>query len=202
MTELEKQARKRRRRRNRALSIALFVIASVGLAWFFESQATTTLVFVRHAEKAATPADNPGLTVAGTQRALTLQRTLADIDVVASLDAVYTSPYRRTIDTARPIAREAGLELSTFDVNDLNNAVVDIVRNHKGKIVLIVGHSNTIAPMIAELGGSKKLPPIADSEYDNLYIVTIPWFGKVKTLRLKYGAPSAASDGALAISAR
>ena len=201
MPELEKQARKRRRRRNRALSIALFVIASVGLAWFFESQATTTLVFVRHAEKAATPADNPGLTVAGTQRALTLQRTLADIDVVASLDAVYTSPYRRTIDTARPIAREAGLELSTFDVNDLNNAVVDIVRNHKGKIMLIVGHSNTSAPMIAELGGSKKLPPIADSEYDNLYIVTIPWFGKVKTLRLKYGAPSASGDGAVASSA-
>ena len=190
LTELEKQARRRRRRRNRYLSIALFVIASVGLAWFFESQATTTLIFVRHAEKAAAPADDPGLTVAGTQRALALKRVMDDIDVIAGLDAVYTSPYRRTIDTARPVARGAELDLRTFDVNRLEEEVVEIVQRHKGKIVLIVGHSNTIAPMIAELGGSKKLPPIADSEYDNLYVVTIPWFGKVKTLRLRYGAAS------------
>lgn len=190
LTELEKQARRRRRRRNRYLSIALFVIASVGLAWFFESQATTTLIFVRHAEKAAAPADDPGLTVAGTQRALALKRVMDDIDVIAGLDAVYTSPYRRTIDTARPVARGAELDLRTFDVSRLEEEVVEIVQRHKGKIVLIVGHSNTIAPMIAELGGSKKLPPIADSEYDNLYVVTIPWFGKVKTLRMRYGASS------------
>ena len=37
------------------------------------------------------------------------------------------------------------------------------------------------------------MPSIAEDEYDNLYIVTIPWFGKVKTLRLKYGAPYVAS---------
>ncbi len=167
----------------------LIVLACIGLAWFFESQATTTLIFVRHAEKAATPADNPGLSTAGTQRALELKRVLADLDVVAGVDAIYVSQYRRTVDTARPVARAAGLDPRPFDVGDVEQAVVDIVERHKGKIVLIVGHSNTIAPMIAELGGSKKVPPIAEDEYDNLYIVTIPWFGKVKTLRLKYGAP-------------
>ena len=99
------------------------------------------------------------------------------------------SQYRRTVDTARPAARAAGLDPRPFDVSNVEQAVVDIVERHKGKIVLIVGHSNTIAPMIAELGGSKKVPEIAEDEYDNLYIVTIPWFGKVKTLRLKYGAP-------------
>ena len=108
---------------------------------------------------------------------------------MAGVDAIYVSQYRRTVDTARPIARAADIDPRPFDVNDLEQAVVEIVRRHKGKIVLIVGHSNTIAPMIAELGGSKKLPPIAENEYDNIYVVTIPWFGKVKTLRLKYGAP-------------
>lgn len=166
----------------------LFVVACVGLAWFFESQATTTLIFVRHADKAATPADNPGLSVAGTQRALQLQRVLADIDVVAGVDAIYVSPYRRTLDTARPLARAAGIDPQPYDVDNLQVAVNQIVERHKGQIVVIVGHSNTIAPMIAELGGSKKLPAIAEGEYDNLYIVTIPWFGKVKTLRLRYGA--------------
>lgn len=188
-SEVERQARRRRRRRNRAVSLVLVVLACIGLAWFFESQATTTLLFVRHAEKAAVPEDNPGLSTAGTQRALELKRVLADLDVVAGVDAIYVSQYRRTVDTARPVARAAGIEPRLFDVANVEQAVVDIVDRHKGKIVLIVGHSNTIAPMIAELGGSKKVPPIADAEYDNLYIVTIPWFGKVKTLRLRYGVP-------------
>lgn len=196
ISALEKQARRRRRRKSRLIALLLFVIAAIGLAWFFESQATTTLIFVRHAEKMTQPADNPGLTVAGTQRALALKRTLADIDVVATLDAVYSSPYRRTLDTARPSARMSNVDVQSYDVNNLETEIVSIVDRHKGEIVLIVGHSNTIAPMIAELGGSKKLPPIAESEYDNLYVVTIPWFGKVKTLRLRYGAPYAAASTA------
>ncbi len=186
---MERQARRRRRRRNRTLSLLLVITACIGLAWFFESQATTTLLFVRHAEKAESPAENPGLSTAGIQRALELERVLADLDVVAGVDAIYVSQYRRTVDTARPAARAAGLDPRPFDVSNVEQAVVDIVERHKGKIVLIVGHSNTIAPMIAELGGSKKVPEIGEDEYDNLYIVTIPWFGKVKTLRLKYGAP-------------
>ncbi|MEL7023727.1 MAG: phosphoglycerate mutase family protein [Pseudomonadota bacterium] len=184
------EARRRRRRRNRVLAIAMFVTASVGLAWFFESQATTTLVFVRHAEKATLPDGDPGLTPAGTQRALELARVLDSVDVVAGVDAVYVSQYRRTAETARPLLSQVGIEARVFDLDDVEGSVNDIVLKHKGKIVLIVGHSDTIAPMIAELGGSKKIPQIAESEYDNLYIVTIPWFGKVKTLRLKFGVPS------------
>ena len=42
---------------------------------------------------------------------------------------------------------------------------------------------------MAELGASKKVPMIADNEYDNIYIVSIPWFGKTKTIRLRYGEP-------------
>lgn len=165
----------------------LFTVACVGLAWFFESQATTTLIFVRHADKAATPVDDPSLSVAGQRRAEALASVLADVDVVASVDAIYTTQYRRTADTARPLAALVDVDMGVFDPSDLEFAVNQIVANHKGEIVLVVGHSNTIAPMIAELGGSKKLPKIRESEYDNLYVVTIPWFGKVKTLRLRYG---------------
>ena len=64
-----------------------------------------------------------------------------------------------------------------------------IVRRHKGKIILVVGHSNTLPTMIADLGASKKVPPIAEFEYDNIYLISIPWFGKTKTIRLRYGAP-------------
>ncbi len=52
-----------------------------------------------------------------------------------------------------------------------------------------MGHSNTIPRLIADLGASKKVPPIDDDEYDNIYVISIPWFGKTKTIRLRYGAP-------------
>ena len=55
--ELSDQDRKRRRRRRRIQVIIIYTAIAIGLAWFFESQATTTIIFVRHAEKAAAPAD-------------------------------------------------------------------------------------------------------------------------------------------------
>jgi broad specificity phosphatase PhoE len=63
-------------------------------------------------------------------------------------------------------------------------------RDHGGEIVLIVSHSNTIAPLIDELHGSKNVPAFAPNEYDEVYIVTIPRpLGKVKTLRYHYPEP-------------
>ncbi len=43
--------------------------------------------------------------------------------------------------------------------------------------------------LIANLGASKKVPEISYGEFDNIYIVSIPWFGKTKTIRLRYGEP-------------
>jgi broad specificity phosphatase PhoE len=64
-----------------------------------------------------------------------------------------------------------------------------ILKQHKGKIILVVAHSNTLPVLIANLGASKKVPPIAEDEYDNIYVISIPWFGKTKTIRLRFGEP-------------
>ncbi len=90
--------RRRRRRRRRLQVIVIYAAIAVCLAWFFESQATTTLIFVRHAEKAALPADDPDLSDAGRRRAAELARQLVDADVVPGLgvDAVYSTSLRRT----------------------------------------------------------------------------------------------------------
>ena len=61
--------RRRKRRQRRIQAIIIYTAIAVGLAWFFESQATTTMIFVRHAEKALTPIDNPTLSPAGDVRA-------------------------------------------------------------------------------------------------------------------------------------
>lgn len=181
--------RRRRRRRRRLQIIVIYTAIAVCLAWFFESQATTTVIFVRHAEKADVPADDPGLSAAGQRRAEELARQLVDADVVAGIDAVYSTPYRRTVDTAKPVADALNLPVLSYDASDTEAIMESIVREHKGKIVLVVGHSNTVPEMIGNMGASKNVPPIAEDEYDNIYVVSIPWFGKTKTIRLRYGAP-------------
>lgn len=190
--------RRRKRRRRRLQVIVIYTAIAVGLAWFFESQATTTMIFVRHTEKALQPADDPGLSLAGQKRAAELARQLVDADVVAGIDAIYSTPYRRTVDTAQPTAAALDLEINRYDPSD-NEAVLErILKNHKGKIILVVGHSNTVPTLMADLGASKKVPAIAEDEYDNIYIVSIPWFGKTKTIRLRYGEPytgKSAEDG-------
>ena len=181
--------RRRRRRRRRIQVIVIYTAIAVGLAWFFESQATTTVIFVRHAEKALQPADDPGLSPAGQRRVAELTRQLQDADVIAGIDAVYSTPYRRTEETARPIAETLGLPVNTYDASNTEAIMEHIVREHKGKIILVVGHSNTLPALMANMGASKRVPPIAEDEYDNIYIVSIPWFGKTKTIRLRYGEP-------------
>ena len=67
----DQERRRRRRRLRRQAAVLIFLMVAFGLAWFFESQATTTVVFVRYADRSGTPADgdNPGLTAAGQARA-------------------------------------------------------------------------------------------------------------------------------------
>lgn len=181
--------RRRRRRRRRVQIIVIYTAIALGLAWFFESQATTTVLFVRHAEKALTPAEDPGLSDAGQRRAAELARQLVDADVVAGIDAIFATPFRRSTETAKPIADALQLPLRAYDTADTEVFLDELIKEYKGKIVLVIGHSNTVPQMIGNMGASKSVPPIADDEYDNIYIVSIPWFGKTKTIRLRYGEP-------------
>jgi broad specificity phosphatase PhoE len=135
------------------------------------------------------PADDPGLSEAGQRRVAELTRQLRDADVVAGIDAIYSTPLRRTQETAQPIADALDLAINTYDPSDTEAVLDRILKDHKGKIILVVAHSNTVPVLIANLGASKKVPPIQEDEYDNIYIISIPWFGKTKTIRLRFGEP-------------
>ena len=187
--------RRRRRRRRRVQFLVIYTAIAIGLAWFFESQATTTIIFVRHAERAALPEGDPGLSDAGQRRVAELTRQLVDADVVAGVDAVYATQFRRSQETARPVADALDLPINTYDAEDTELVLENILDDHKGKIILVVGHSNTLPLLMANLGASKKVPPIAEAEYDNIYIVSIPWFGKTKTIRLRFGEPFVSLPG-------
>ncbi len=170
------------------MAVAGFVLLTTGLAWFFESQATTTIIVTRHTDVLRNGGDDPGLSPLGIRRSQELARVLADIDVVAGLDAIYVAPNRRSRDTVIPLTRKSDVPVHTIDnPDDVETLVRNILSTYKGKIILIVTEAGNMQPVIAEMHGSKKLPEIAPREHDNIYIVSIPWFGKVKTLRLRYG---------------
>lgn len=179
---------KRRKRRRRIASALSFSLTMVVLAWVFEIQATTTVMFVRHAETdgAMVAGGNPTLNARGRRRAEMLADYLVEVDVLASLDVVYASEFRRTQQTAEPLAERLGLEILIDDHYDSDPFMDRVLDRHKGDIVLVVTHSDTLGDLVAALHGHQSVPEIAPDEYDNLYIVTIPSFGRVKTLRFRY----------------
>jgi len=184
------QGKRRRRWSPRLIPVIGYTFVALGLAWFFEQQATTTVIFVTHAEAdPATGAEDPALSAYGRRQAEALADFLHDIDVVRSVDNIYAHTSRRTKETAGPLAERLGLTLHIDDPYRVERFMRRVMRDRKGEVVLIVTYPDAIAPLIDELHGSKRLPVIAPDDYDEVYIVTIPNFGKVKTLRLHYPQP-------------
>ena len=136
-----------------------------------------TIYLVRHAEKA--DGDNPSLTLVGRTRAELLANELRD----AGLSVVYATNYNRTQETASVTARQAGLPVFEYDPQNLETFAL-MLRATPGNI-LVVGHSNTTTRMVDLLGG-KPGDPIAETEYDRLYILTAKGH-RVKTDLRKYG---------------
>lgn len=158
--------------------LLLALVAAGGLLWALQD--VTTVIVVRHAEKAADGTKDPSLTPEGAARA---QRYAAEFGA-SGLSAVYATPFKRTQETAAPVAAAAGLTVVATDPKDVPYLVELIEDEHRGGKVFVVGHSNTIGPIVQALGGEAP-DEVDDAEYDNVFIVTVPRFGPVSTLRLR-----------------
>jgi broad specificity phosphatase PhoE len=153
--------------------------------------AGTTIVLVRHAEKSTDDPRDPSLSEAGQRRALSLVAVLMD----ARVKDIYVTQYKRTRQTAEPIAQAAMISMIERPINAANSATYaqdlasEILTRSAGKSVLVVGHSNTIPDIVKALSGSA-VPPIADADYDRIFIVTIPATGRPRVIQMRYGQPS------------
>jgi broad specificity phosphatase PhoE len=150
------------------------------------SRPVTTIILLRHAEKVIDPNNaDPDLSPAGQARAQELVRMFGD----AGINALYATQYKRTQETVKPLADKLGL--AAVQINSKNTAelVSQIRGQHRGEVILVAGHNSTVPEIIAALGGPQ-YPVIPESEYDNLYIVTVYRTGKAKIVKMKYGAPS------------
>ena len=183
----EYKSRRNKRKLRRIVFALLFTGFAVLLSWFFESQVTTTVIITTHAELETDLSSNSGLSDEGIKRANRLASTLSSVDVIAGLDAIYTTSYRSTQETAEPISRRLSLPINIVDQDVSEVFIESIMDDHSGQIVLIVSHPENLPGLIVQLQGSKKINIDSLINNDQLFIVTVPWFGKVKTLQLTYG---------------
>jgi broad specificity phosphatase PhoE len=165
-----------------ALLFAATVLSALSLA--AAPNPVTTVILVRHAEKASQADDSP-LTAAGTERANELVRVLAGVKV----DAIYTTQFRRVQDTATPIATALGITPTVRNTGatyaaDLAKHIRD---THAGQTVLVVGHSNTTIAVMKALGATD-VAAMPESEYDNLFVLTDVDGAAPKVVALRFGA--------------
>jgi broad specificity phosphatase PhoE len=167
------------------------VLGAVVLFAYFSTfeRPLTTIILVRHAEKNIEPANtDPDLSAAGQARAQELVRMFGD----AGINAIYASQYKRTQQTVKPLSDKLGIPVSQVEAKNTAELIRQIRAQHNGQVILVAGHNNTVPEIIAALGGPQ-LPIIPETEFDNLYIVTIYRVGRAKLLKLKYGSPMPAS---------
>ena len=155
----------------------------LALALVVPASAQTTVILVRHGEKADAPADDPPLTEAGRARAARLAELLQN----ANISVVYTTPLARTRETAAPLVEALKLKLVETQPNAqyAQQTAHRIKKDNVGQTVLVVGHSNTTPALIEALTGVT-VPAITDPEHNNLYVVTIAADGKTSLIRAKY----------------
>jgi broad specificity phosphatase PhoE len=152
----------------------------------YRSATTTTIVLVRHAERAGGAIDDPPLAAEGTRRADRLAQMFGEVKSAGhGLDAVYVSDTKRSQQTAAPLVSRLGMKPTVYPAADVDGTVRQVLRDHRGGRALIVGHSNTLPALVQKLSG-QAVPEISDEEYDDIYLVTVPSFGRSSVLRLKY----------------
>jgi phosphohistidine phosphatase SixA len=148
-----------------------------------------TYYIVRHAEKAVPSAggtmntpDDPPLSELGVNRAEALKEELHN----KKIRNIYSTNTKRTIMTVEPLSKHLGVTIQHYGPRSDSNFISQLKRLTANS--LIVGHSNTVDEIVNGLCNQQKINDLADSEYDNLFIVRYRnLFGtKIKYERKKY----------------
>jgi phosphohistidine phosphatase SixA len=133
---------------------------------------TTTVVLLRHAEKVSKHPD-AGLSSAGRRRAEDLAWGLAAFRP----SALYASDRRRTQETLAPLARMTGLPVRVVPRGEEAALAAGILAEHRGKTVVVCGHSDSVFVVAEALGWSGQLQEV--ERFDLLFVLTVGADGRV-----------------------
>jgi broad specificity phosphatase PhoE len=103
----------------------------------------------------------------------------------ASINVIYTTERRRSIQTAEPISKSLNIESKRLPLRDLDGLIGRLRTQHLNDRVLIVSHSLTFPRLLKALGYPQDIT-IASKEYDNLFVIIPKSDGSPLVLRLRY----------------
>ena len=107
---------------------------------------------------------DPDLTAEGQRHAALLANWFGE----EALEAIYVSSYKRSQQTAAPLAARLGLTPNYYDPADTPGL---LARVRQGPFpVLIVGHSNTVPDIIEQLGGERP-GPLVHEDFGDIWQV-------------------------------
>lgn len=107
---------------------------------------------------------DPDLLPAGQRTAEMLVTWFGD----RPLRAIYVSDYRRTRQTAAPLAARRNLTPIVYNPADTPTLIARV--RAEGGPVLIVGHSNTVPDIVEQLGGTRPAP-LSHPDFGDLWVV-------------------------------
>lgn len=143
---------------------------------------------LRHADRKPDPDDD--LSPAGLVRARLLARILAE----SGVRTVFCSSVERARKTAQPLKDRLGnrVDVVPIDVGTPTHEqqFIDGVKAlPQNSIAAIIGHSNTVGPIIAGLTG-QAIDPIDGHEFDKLFVLSIVANGTSTVALTRYGEPT------------
>jgi 2,3-bisphosphoglycerate-dependent phosphoglycerate mutase len=180
-------------RRRRTFLAPLWLLAWGGILllaaafFYWNSATTTTIVILRHAEKQAGTIDDAPLSPEGEQRAMRLAQMFGDAEAFGRVKQIYVTDTHRARQTVAELAQRLNLKPAVVDETEsVGNLAHQLLRDNRGSLAIVIGHSNTVPQLVAELANAEKVPAIGEEEFDTMYIVTVPTIGRASVLRMKY----------------
>ena len=167
----------------------ILIVVSILMLGICALNAQKTIYYlVRHAEKDTSVAGatmmqaNPPLSEKGIQRSTRLASLLEK----ENIDYIFSTKYLRTQSTAQPVATLIGKEIQFYEITK-GTAFSDSIQQMPflGKTLLIIGHSNTIPPLVNALIKTNKYQNLSDNEYGFIYKVIME-SGQIKDTVLMY----------------
>jgi len=150
------------------ITLALLTLCLAGTV----SAQKKLIILVRHAEKSATgntedmAKGDPDLSTEGRERAERLAKAVKRYRP----DVIYATEYKRTRQTAEPLAKLRHKEIQTFDPAKQAD-LVPLMLNGKPKRYVIVGHSNTTPALAGLLLKKDVFKPLPDTEYGVFWVI-------------------------------
>src|SRR5262245_62028178 len=137
----------------------LFIVVVLWLATgeLLAQEQLTTFILIRHGERSDEAGNDPDLSEAGKARAMRLAEMLSK----TSIQAIYSTSYKRTRNTVTPLAKAKGLEILPYETMK-GDPLDKMLADHAGGTILVSGHSNTTPWTANYLIGKEQFKNFAD----------------------------------------